>query len=181
MDFLKEAALPQSTEHFHLLLLMLNLVYVVFLPYFGFLLGSAILSLREVRSAASPEWRHRHRLAKDVMEIALYNGGVVAFLGVVPAFTLVFIYAQMLQGTPAISVGLMGWGALLLLGGVALLFAYRQAFRFAPSPTPMTSSGRQTRRPPSSSRSRPHTRATASRPNHAWGAGAWRCSSSRPS
>ena len=132
MDFLKEAALPQSTEHFHLLLLMLNLVYVVFLPYFGFLLGSAILSLREVRSAASPEWRHRHRLAKDVMEIALYNGGVVAFLGVVPAFTLVFIYAQMLQGTPAISVGLMGWGALLLLGGVALLFAYRQAFRFAP-------------------------------------------------
>ncbi len=132
MDFLKEAALPQSTEHFQLLLLMLNLVYVVFLPYFGFLLGSAILSLRAVRPEASAEWRHRHRLAQDVMEIALNSSGVVAFFGVVPAFTMVFIYAQLLQGTAAISVGLMGYGALLFLGGVLLLLAYRQAFRLAP-------------------------------------------------
>jgi cytochrome c len=132
MDFLKDAALPQSTEHFQLLLLMLNLVYVIFLPYIGFLLGSAILSLRAVRPIASPEWRHRHRFAKDVMEIALYSGGVVTFFGVVPAFTMVFVYAQLLQGTPAISTGLMGWGALLQLAGVVLLFAYRQAFRFAP-------------------------------------------------
>jgi len=131
MDFLKEAALPQSTEHFQLLLLMLNLVYVVFLPYFGFLLGSAILSLRAVRPEPSAEWKHRHRLARDVMEIALYNGGVVVFFGALPAFTLVFIYAQLLQGTPAISVGLMGYGALLFLGGVLLLLAYRQAFRLA--------------------------------------------------
>lgn len=132
MDFLKEAALPQSVEHFQLLLLMLNLVYVVFLPYFGFLLGSAILSLRAVRPEASADWRHRHRLAKDLMEIALNNTGVVAFFGVIPAFTLTFIYAQLLQGTPAISVGLMGYGALLFLGGVLLLLAYRQAFRLAP-------------------------------------------------
>jgi cytochrome c len=132
MDFLKEAALPQSTEHFQLLLLMLNLVYVVFMPYFGFLLGSAILSLRAVRPVASPEWRHRHRLAKDVMEMALHSGGVVTFFGVLPSLTLVFIYAQLLQKTPAISVGLMGYGALLFLGGVLLLLAYRQAFRLAP-------------------------------------------------
>src|SRR5512139_2523960 len=132
MDFLKEAALPQSTEHFQLLLLMLNLVYVVFLPYFGFLLGSAILSLRAVRPEAAPEWRHRHRLAKDVMEIALNSSGVVAFFGIVPAFSTVFIYAQLLQGTAAISVGLMGYGAVLFLGGVLLLLAYRQAFRLAP-------------------------------------------------
>jgi len=132
MDFLKEAALPQSTEHFQLLLLMLNLVYVVFLPYFGFLLGSAILSLRAVRAESSPGWKHRHRLAKDVMEIALHSGGVMAFFGIVPAWTMVFIYAQLLQGTAAISVGLMGYGALLFLGGVLLLLAYRQAFRLAP-------------------------------------------------
>ena len=45
MDFLKQLALPQSFEHVQLLLFMLNLLYVLFLPYLGLLLISSLLSL----------------------------------------------------------------------------------------------------------------------------------------
>ena len=34
MEFLKDIALPQPAEHVHLLLFMLNLVFIVLLPYF---------------------------------------------------------------------------------------------------------------------------------------------------
>jgi cytochrome c len=132
MDFLKDAALPQSTGQFQLLLLILNLVYVVFLPYFGFLLGSAVLSLIAEHARAAGKWTGAGRLAREVLDFALNSGAVVAFLGVLPSWTMLFLYAQLLHETGAISVGLMGYGALAFLAGTLLLLAYRDTYRLEP-------------------------------------------------
>lgn len=128
MDFLKDAALPQSTEHFRLLLFVLNVVFVMFLPYLGFLLGCSWFSYRYDRRGRSADNPLHVRFARDLIDTAVFNKSGLAFLAVIPALSLVFLYAQLLQGTPAIAVGLMGFGFLALLAATILLAVYRYTF-----------------------------------------------------
>jgi cytochrome c len=125
MDFIKDSALPPSLEHFRLLLFILNLVYVVLLPYLGFLLGTSILSLVYGRRGEREHNLLYLQFAKDAIDIGLNNKTVVTFLGLVPALSLVFIYAQLLQSTPAISVSLAGYAFIALLASAILLYSYR--------------------------------------------------------
>jgi cytochrome c len=143
MDFLKSLALPQPTEHFHLLLFMLNLVFIIFLPYFGFLFGSSILSLvanRRGRSSGDPV---QTRFAKDLIDVAVFSKSGVAFLAIVPALSMVFLFAQLLQSTPAIASGLMGFGFLTLLAGAISLSWYRYTFRVSGMLSSIGPSGNQ--------------------------------------
>jgi cytochrome c len=128
MDFLTHAALPQSTEHFRLLLFVLNVAFVVFLPYLGFLLGSVWAAFRHDvrgRTTGNPLYV---RFARDLTHTAVFSKSGLAFLVVIPSLSLVFLYAQLLQGTPAIATALMGTGFLALLTGVILLGFYRYTF-----------------------------------------------------
>lgn len=129
MDLLKEAALPQSTEHFRLLLFVLNVVFVLFLPYLGFLLGSVVFALRYDRRGRRDGNALHLLFARDLIETALFSKSGAAFLVVIPALSLTFLYAQLLQETAAIAVGLMGFGSLALLAAVLLLTFYRYTFR----------------------------------------------------
>jgi cytochrome c len=121
MDFLKDIALPQPIEHFHLLLFMLNLLFVMFLPYFGFLFGTSLLSVyyrgRGSRSGNPLETR----FADDLARIGLFSMSGVTFLAILPGLAIVFLLAQFLQATPAIAPGLMGFGFLFLLAATLLL------------------------------------------------------------
>ncbi len=128
MDFLKELALPQSFEHVQLLLFMLNLLYVLFLPYLGLLLISSLLSLifeRKGRRKGNPQ---EEQFARDLIDLPLYRKSLPAVLGLIPALSLVFVYAQLFQNTPSISVGLMGYAFLALLVAAVLLYSYRYTF-----------------------------------------------------
>lgn len=131
MDFLKSLAMPQPVEHYRLLLFMLNLTFIVFVPYIGFLLGAAILARREERKGRATGNAMKVRFARDLVDIVLANKKVLAFMGVIPALVLVFLYAQLLQQTPAIAVELAGWGFLLLLIAGILLYAYKYTFDLA--------------------------------------------------
>ena len=131
MDFLKDAALPQSLEHFRLLLFVLNVVFVIFFPYAGYLLGASFFSYRynlRGRRDADPL---SQRFARDLIDTAVFSKSGVAFLAVLPALALVFLYAQILQGTPAIAVGLMGFGFFAILAAGILLYTHRFTFDLA--------------------------------------------------
>jgi cytochrome c len=128
MDFLKDAALPQSTEHFRLLLFVLNVVYVVFLPYLGFLLGCGWAAFRHDSSGRKTGNPLVVRFARDLTDTAVFSKSGLLFLVVIPSLSSVFLYAQLLQGTPAIAAGLMGFGFLALLAAVVLLGVYRYTF-----------------------------------------------------
>jgi cytochrome c len=128
MDLLNSAALPQSTEHVHLLLFIMNVVFVVFLPYLAFLLGSGWFALvYDLRGRAARNPLHV-RFARDLTNTAVFSKRGLAFLVVLPSASLVFLYAQLLQGTPAIAVGLMVFASAALLAGVILLAAFRYTF-----------------------------------------------------
>lgn len=129
MDFLKHAALPQSLEHVHLLLFVLNLVFLIFIPYLGFLTGATVVSLRLNRKARKSGDAMDLRLSRDLIDVAVFSKTGIGFLGVVPAFSVAFIYAQLLQGTPAIAVSLMLGSAVSLLIAAVLLYMYRFTFR----------------------------------------------------
>lgn len=131
MDFLKSLAMPQPVEHYRLLLFMLNLTFIVFVPYIGFLLGASMLAHREERKGRATGNALKVRFARDLVDVVLANKKVLVFLGILPALVLVFLYAQLLQQTPAIAVELAGWGFVLLLTAGVLLYAYKYTFDLA--------------------------------------------------
>jgi cytochrome c len=128
MDILKDIALPQSSEHVQLLLFMMNLVYVVFLPYLGLLLVTSVLSLRFEREGRLEGDSRKERFARDLIGLPLNRKSLPAFMGLIPALSLVFVYAQLFQGTSAIAVSLMGYAFLFLLAAAVLLYWYRFTF-----------------------------------------------------
>lgn len=125
MEFLKDIALPQPIEHFHLLLFIMNMVFILFLPYFGFLLGTSALSVYYHRRGERTGNALELRFARDLIRSGMFSKGGVAFFALLPSLGLVFVFAQLLQGTPAIAAGLMGFGFLALLAATVLLYAYR--------------------------------------------------------
>jgi len=128
MEFLKDIAIPQSLEHFRLLLLIATLSSLVLIPYLGFVIGSSILSLW---------YNHRGRrdynamyiqCAHELIDRALFNKSLIIFLSILPGLSLVFVYAQFLQGTQSQGPGLAGFGFLFLLAGMVLLYSYKYTF-----------------------------------------------------
>jgi cytochrome c len=105
------------------------LVSVVLYPYLGFLLGSSVLSYVLNRKGTRERNHNLTRLAKDLIDIVLFNKSIPLFLALLPSFSSVFVFAQILQSTDAISVGLAGYGFLLLLVAVVSLYAYKYTFR----------------------------------------------------
>jgi cytochrome c len=130
MDFLKDVATPQSIEHFHLLLFVLNVILIAYVPYLGVLLGSAFVSYRLERRYRREQSGLSRTVAGDVMSTALQDRKAVIFMGVVPSLALVFVFTQLLQGTTAMSVALLAFSSMSLVGGVSFLWAFRFTFRF---------------------------------------------------
>ena len=129
MDVLKTLAFPPSAEHYHLLLLIGALISIVFYPYFGFLLGASFLSYRYEKKGRKEGNPLFVRLAKDLIGTALYNKTLPTFLALIPSFSLIFIYAQLLQTTGSIAVSLEAAGLFLLLIALAFLYAYKYTFQ----------------------------------------------------
>jgi cytochrome c len=129
MDFLKNMAIPQSYEHFQLVVFIAAISSLVFLPYVGFVLGSSILSYRYNRKGRSEKNPLFLRLAHSFIDIALYNKSLITFLAIIPGLSIVLSYAQMLQQTPSIAVSLAGSGFVFLAAGFALLYSYKYTFR----------------------------------------------------
>jgi cytochrome c len=124
MDLFNSIALPHSVEHFHLLLFILNLLSLFFVPYFALLLGAAVCSVVYERKGKRESNATLMRLADDLLTCAVPSKGVFTFLGVFPALALVFVFAQLLQGTESVAARAMFCGLLALLTGGIALFVF---------------------------------------------------------
>jgi len=129
MDFLKDVATPQSLEHYHLLLFVLNVLLIVYVPYLAFLLGSAAVSYTMERRYRKSGSAFHRKAAGEVITTAFEEPKAVVFMAVVPSLALLFVFAQLMQGTPAISVGLLALSSLCLVAAAGFLQAYRFTFR----------------------------------------------------
>jgi hypothetical protein len=129
MEFLKDIAIPQSLEHFRLLVLILTLSSLVFIPYLGFVVGSSLLSLWHNNRGRKDNNVVFLQFAHDLIDRALFNKSLVIFLAILPGLSLVFAYSQILQGTQSPGASLAGFGFLFLLIGMVLLYSYKYTFR----------------------------------------------------
>jgi cytochrome c len=125
MDIFNSIALPHSVEHFHLLLFILNLLTLFFVPYFALLLGATIMGVFHDMKARRRYSSDHALLAADLLAAAIPGKTQFSFFGLLPAVALIFIFAQLLQGTASVAAGVMMLGvAALLTGGIAL-FVFR--------------------------------------------------------
>lgn len=127
MEVLNNIALPQSTEHFHLLLFIYNLVMAVLLPYLALVTGSIVLAVYADRSAAGEGTMRL--LARRLIMAVLPSRSFFTFFAVLPALAVVFVYAQVLQATPALATGSALLALVLLITAGVAAFAYQYTFR----------------------------------------------------
>lgn len=129
MDLLKQLALPQSAAQIEVLHFVLNMVYLLLLPFTAYLFGALLFSLYHGRKGRTANDPLAQRFAGEVMDHVLPNKSILFLFGVMPYLALVFAYAQLLQGTPSISVSVLTWGLLLFVAGCAFAYSYHAAFR----------------------------------------------------
>jgi cytochrome c len=129
MDFLKQLALPQSAAQIEVLHFVMNFVSLLLLPFISYLFGALLFSLYFGRKGRTQNDRHAMQLSGDVIEHVMPNKSILFLFGVVPYIALVFAYAQLLQGTDTISVGVLTWGALFFIAGSAFASSYHSAFK----------------------------------------------------
>lgn len=129
MDFLKEAALTQSPEHFQLIIMIAGLSSAVLFPYLAFVVGSSVLSVWYDITGRKKETEIMKTLAHNVFNLVLYNKSVILFLGLLPALSILFVYAQIFQTTDSIMVEMAGFGFILLIIGFVLLYTYKYTYR----------------------------------------------------
>lgn len=127
MEFLKHAALPQSPEHFQLIVFIAAIASMVLIPYLAMLTGTSLLSvLIDLKGKKIQKSSFHVRILFEKLTGSITT---ILFLGILPALTVVFVYAQILQTTNSISVSLAGFGFLFLVAGFILLYAYGKTLR----------------------------------------------------
>jgi len=129
MEVLNSIALPQSTEHFHLLLFIYNIVMAVAMPYVALLTGALVLAVWVDRRRVRDVDMYGRRLSREMVNAVLPTKTVFTFLGVLPSLSTVFVYAQIFQGTPALASGFAALGVLLLVAAGIAGFFYQYTFR----------------------------------------------------
>src|ERR1035437_5891523 len=104
MNFLDNLVLPQSSEHIELLHYILMLIMFFFIPFISILFGGTALSIYYRRRGLNEKNPLFLRFAHDVIETLTINKSIGIILGIVPLFTSVLIFAQLLHNTESPAV-----------------------------------------------------------------------------
>jgi cytochrome c551/c552 len=129
MDFLKGIATPLSPERFRLIIVVASVSSMIFFAYLGFVISSSFFSIFFNYRGRKGKNNQYIRLSRMLINTAIYNKSMAAFLGIIPGFSLVFSYVQILQDTPVAAVSFAGTGFICFCTGLALLYSYKYTFR----------------------------------------------------
>jgi cytochrome c551/c552 len=130
MEFLDNLVLPQSSEHIELLHYMLILIFFLFVPFISIILGGTSLSLYYRRKGINEGNKVYLKFAKDVIELVTINKSIGIILGIVPLFTSILIFAQLLHTSNAASVTYLVFSFVFITAGLILIYAYRYSLSF---------------------------------------------------
>jgi len=129
MDFLDNLVIPATSPHLNLLKVMLVMAMLIFLPFFGMLLGGTAFSV--IFNAYGRKIRNKQfiRLAKDIIDKLTLNRFVGVGLGVIPLLAITFCYAQLLFEVKVISVSLLFVATLFLALAVNFVYSFQNTFQ----------------------------------------------------
>ena len=102
MEFLKNLALPQSADHIELLHYLIILILILFIPFISAVFGGTLLSLYFKKREKKDYDANFRRFSKDIIELVTINKSVGLILGIVPVFTAMLIFIQLLQSGDSI-------------------------------------------------------------------------------
>lgn len=130
MEFLDKLVLPQSAEHIELLHYMLSLILILFVPFISIVFGGLILSLYYKRKGLKTSNTTYLNFAKDAIEFVTVNNSIGVILGIVPLFTAILIFAQLLHTADTGTVGYLALSFLFTTTGLIMTYVYRHSFAF---------------------------------------------------
>lgn len=129
MEFFDQIVVPASANH----ILLLKYIYIVslllFLPYLGMMMGASFLSVYFSGKGARTGNSIYTRFAKDVIEKLAITKNAELALGIVPALSIIFIYAQLLYEAKTITVSVMALSVVLFIAAFILINKYRSGFK----------------------------------------------------
>lgn len=130
MNFLDNLVLPQSAEHIQLLHYILMVVLFLFIPFISVLFGGMALSLWYRRKGLNESNPMYLRFAVDIIETLTINKSIGVIAGIVPTFTFILIFAQLLHNTvtPALTYIIIAF--LLSIIAIILVYTYRYSVTF---------------------------------------------------
>ena len=129
MDFIDQIAIPPSSHHIELLNFFLIVSLLVFIPFISLIFGASTLSYWFNLIGIKRKKPLYVRFAKDVLDTLTINRRVGLGLGILPAVSVTFVYAQLLYKTDAITGGTLFFSCILLSIGFALLYRFKTTFQ----------------------------------------------------
>ena len=130
MEFLKNIALPQSSDHIQLLHYLLVLVLFLFIPFIGTVFSGTALSLYFKRLGKRKNDGRYSKLSRYIIEVVTVNKSVGIILGIVPLLTATLIFAQLFQSVENAGLEYLGYSLLLVVLSLILIYSYRYSLSF---------------------------------------------------
>ncbi len=129
MEFFDQIVVPPSANHILLLKYIFVVSLLLFLPYLGMMLGASFLSVYFNGKGARTGNSIYTRFAKDVIEKLAITKNAELALGIVPALSIIFIYAQLLYQAKTITVSVMALSVVMFIAAFILINKYRSGFK----------------------------------------------------
>ena len=131
MEFLENFVIPQSSEHIQLLHYLAMLIFILFVPFISMVFGGISLSLFYRNKGIKENNRSYIKFAQEIIELVTISKGVGIILGIVPLFTSILIYAQLLHLGNTSAVGFLSFSFLTIIIALILVYTYRYAAKFS--------------------------------------------------
>lgn len=128
MDIFEQLVLPPSSHTIHLTDIFLILSLLLFLPFVGMVIGGSTFAMIFAKLGERTGNKNYLRFSKDILDKLSVNKNVGVGLGIVPAFSITFVYAQLLYTAPVISVSTMLLASIIYVAGFIFIYRYQRTF-----------------------------------------------------
>jgi cytochrome c len=125
MEFLDKLILPQSAEHIQLLHYIAILVFSLFVPFISIIFGGTFLSVHYAKKSRKENNVLYKKYSKDIIEYVTVNNGVGVILGIVPLFTSIIIFAQLLHTSQINTVSLLALAFVFVSIALIMIYTFR--------------------------------------------------------
>lgn len=128
MNFFDQLVIPASENHILVLRYMLIISLLLFIPYVCMVLGGIFLSTYFNRKAKTDVYVYK-RFARDVIEKLTITSKAQFAMGIVPALSALFAYAQLLYLSETITVSVLSLAVVIFIAAFIFIYRYRNTFK----------------------------------------------------
>jgi len=142
MNIFDEIVIPASAHHVTLLRYMLTISMLLFISYISMMLGASFVSTYFNKKGKREGNNNYTNFAKDIIEKLSIANSAQYSLGLIPALSVFFAYAQLLHTTNSIVLVVMAVSIILYVISFVFIYKYKDTFSLDRILSPLASTGR---------------------------------------